>query len=85
LIKEIRAGLGFLAAIDLADEVLAEQPAAVARWQMTCRDAGVLVRPLGRGIAVSPPLTVGQDEIGELADGIAQGLAMLAPQLAAEA
>ena len=39
----------------------------------------MLVRPLGAGIAVSPPLTVGEEEIAVLAGGIADGLDRLAP------
>jgi putrescine---pyruvate transaminase len=74
LVGEVRAGLGFMAGIDLAPDALAADPGLVVAWQKACRVAGVLVRPLGRGIAVSPPLTCGQEEIELLADGIADGL-----------
>ena len=73
LVGEVRAGLGLLAGLELRD------PALVAPLQRSCREAGVLVRPLGTGIAVSPPLTVGEDEIDLLAAGIAEGLANLTP------
>jgi len=85
LVREVRAGLGFLAGIDLDDDLLAANPGIVARWQLACRQAGVLVRPLSRGIAVSPPLTVGQDEIDEIASGIGQGLAQLSLEVRAAA
>jgi putrescine aminotransferase len=85
MVKEVRAGLGFLAGIDLADDVLAAHPGIVARWALACREVGVLVRPLGGGIAVSPPLTVGQDEIDAIGHAIAQGLERLEPRLAATA
>jgi adenosylmethionine-8-amino-7-oxononanoate aminotransferase len=74
LVKEVRAGLGFLAGIELTDEALARDPAIVIKWQRACRAAGVLVRPLGRGIAVSPPLTCDEEEIEVLAAGIERGL-----------
>jgi adenosylmethionine-8-amino-7-oxononanoate aminotransferase len=42
---------------------------------VSIRDAGaVLVRPLRRSFAVSPPLTITREEIGQLADGIRAGL-----------
>ena len=79
LVAEVRAGLGALAGIELSAAALARDPRMPVRWQHACRDAGVLVRPLGAGIAVSPPLTVGHAEIALLADGIADGLDRLAP------
>ena len=36
--------------------------------------AGVLVRPLLKGVAVSPPLVIEESELGELADAIRAGL-----------
>jgi putrescine---pyruvate transaminase len=46
----------------------------VRDWQLECRAAGVLVRPLARGIAVSPPLICGGAEIALLADGVGAAL-----------
>jgi putrescine---pyruvate transaminase len=79
LVAEVRAGLGLLAGIELDTGALAADPGLPVRWQRLCREAGVLVRPLGAGIAVSPPLTVGTEEIGLLAEGIAEGLDRLVP------
>jgi putrescine---pyruvate transaminase len=73
LVAEVRAGLGALAGIELTD------PALVPALQRACREAGVLVRPLGTGIAVSPPLTVGQHEIALIAGAVATGLQQLEP------
>ncbi len=44
------------------------------RWQQACRQAGVLVRPPLRGIAVSRPLTVDRSDLAELGSRIASGL-----------
>ncbi|MGE5407837.1 MAG: aspartate aminotransferase family protein, partial [Syntrophothermus sp.] len=74
LVGELRAGLGLMAALDLAPGVLAGVPGAVNRLQLDCRAEGVFVRPLGRGIAVSPPLIVTEGEIEAIASAIAAGL-----------
>jgi adenosylmethionine-8-amino-7-oxononanoate aminotransferase len=74
LVADVRAGLGFIAAIELTGETLTADPGAVARVQMACRAEGVLVRPLGSGVAVSPPLICGQEEIDQLAAAIGAGL-----------
>jgi putrescine aminotransferase len=74
LVAEVRAGLGLIAGVELDAEARAADPALVTRVQLACREAGVLVRTLGAGIAVSPPLIVGKSEIARLAEGIANGL-----------
>jgi adenosylmethionine-8-amino-7-oxononanoate aminotransferase len=76
-VAEVRGGVGLLAAVELTDEVLTEKPDAVARVAGAAREQGVLVRTLGRGVAVSPPLTVQEEHIGLLAEAIGAGLAGL--------
>jgi adenosylmethionine-8-amino-7-oxononanoate aminotransferase len=71
---ELRAGTGLLAAIDLDRELLGRDPGAVGRLTMGARRAGVIVRQLGSGVAVSPPLTVQQEHLELIAQGIAAGL-----------
>jgi putrescine---pyruvate transaminase len=73
-VAEVRAGLGFMAGIDLADDVLADEPRAVLAWQRACRESGLLVRPLLKGIAISPPLIATESDIARIADLIAEGL-----------
>ena len=46
-----------------SDEVLAREPAAVAKLAGAAREAGVLVRPLLGAAAVSPPLVVEQEHL----------------------
>lgn len=55
-VGEIRAGLGAMAAVELSDEILGRDPGAVVALALGLRRRGVLVRPLGRAIALSPPL-----------------------------
>jgi putrescine---pyruvate transaminase len=73
-VAEVRAGLGFLAAVELSEDALAAEPGAVARVAQGARELGVLVRPLLKGIAVSPPLICEQEHIDLLRAGIDAGL-----------
>jgi adenosylmethionine-8-amino-7-oxononanoate aminotransferase len=73
-VGEVRAGLGFLAAVELSEDALAAEPAAVARLAQGAREAGVLVRPMLKAVAVSPPLTCTQEHIDLLRQGIEAGL-----------
>jgi adenosylmethionine-8-amino-7-oxononanoate aminotransferase len=66
--------MGFLGAVGLAEDALAEDAAAVAKVAQGAREAGVLVRPLLGGVAVSPPLTSEPEHIELLAEGIRAGL-----------
>jgi len=79
----VRSGLGFLAAVDVVDEVFERDPLFVYRWQHACREIGLLVRPLGRGVAVSPPLICDAEDIAFLGDRIATGLDRAAAAVAA--
>ena len=78
LVAEVRGGVGTMAAVQLADELLEQDPGAVARVAMAARQAGVLVRPLARAIAVSPPLTATPNHFSLIAEAIDHGLASLA-------
>jgi putrescine---pyruvate transaminase len=69
-VAEVRGGVGFLAAVELSHEVLDRDPGAVATVARLAREQGVLVRPLAKAIAVSPPLTATTEHI----DLIAQAL-----------
>jgi adenosylmethionine-8-amino-7-oxononanoate aminotransferase len=77
-VAEVRGGVGLMAAAELSDAVLAADPGAVGTWQLAVRERGVLVRSLARGLAVSPPLVVTEEEIGEIAAAMADGLSALA-------
>jgi adenosylmethionine-8-amino-7-oxononanoate aminotransferase len=73
-VGEVRAGTGFLAAVAVSDDALAADPGAVAKVAQGAREAGVLVRPLLKGVAVSPPLICEQEHIDLIAQGIRAGL-----------
>jgi adenosylmethionine-8-amino-7-oxononanoate aminotransferase len=73
-VGEVRGGIGFLAAVAVSDDALAADPAAVAKIAAGAREAGVLVRPLLKGVAMSPPLISEPEHIKLLADAIRAGL-----------
>jgi len=73
-VSEVRAGLGLLAAVQLAPEVLERDAGAVARVAQGAREAGVLVRPLLGAIGMSPPLIAEREHLHMLADAIHHGL-----------
>ncbi len=60
-VGEVRGGTGMMAAIELDTELLERRPDAVALGAAAARRMGVLLRPLERALAVSPPLTAGPE------------------------
>lgn len=77
-VAEVR-GLGLLGGVQLRDQ--GGVPTLIAG----AREAGVLVRPLLGAVAVSPPLTVEQEHLDLLVEGLTAGLdrvAEAAPQRA---
>jgi adenosylmethionine-8-amino-7-oxononanoate aminotransferase len=75
LVEEVRGGVGLLAAVNLRQDLVADEPSLPAQVGMACREAGMLVRPLVAGaIAVSPPLVIGDEEITEIAQAFTAGL-----------
>jgi len=73
-VAEVRAGFGLLGAVELTAEVLSSVKDAPNKVLAGARAAGLLVRGLGKGVAVSPPLTVTNEEIRLLGEGIRAGL-----------
>ncbi len=76
-VSEVRGGTGFLAALELTDETLDRHPDAVNRVALGARDQGVLIRPLGRGVALSPPLTATTEHLALISEAIEAGLKTL--------
>ncbi len=76
-VAEVRGGVGTMAAVEFSDALVERRPDAVGRVVMAAREAGVLVRGLGRGVAVSPPLSADADHFAMIHDAVAEGLATL--------
>jgi putrescine aminotransferase len=73
-VGEVRGGTGLMAAVEFDAEVLERQPRAVAVGSAAARRAGVLVRPLARALAVSPPLTAGPEHFELIGEAFEQAL-----------
>jgi adenosylmethionine-8-amino-7-oxononanoate aminotransferase len=80
LVSEVRCGLGALVGIALDREALAERPDLVSRVYAEARDRGVLIRPLGDALAISPPLTLTPEHIELLGGVVAEALDAVARQ-----
>ena len=71
LVAGIRAGLGVLAAVQLAADALAEDAGLTDRVVAAAREHGVLTRALtGGGLQISPALTIDDDDLAELVEGL---------------
>jgi putrescine---pyruvate transaminase len=79
-IAEVRGGTGTMAAVEFDAGLLERDPGAVGRAAAGAREVGVLVRPLARGLALSPPLTAEPEHFAMAAEAIEHGLARLAGQ-----
>lgn len=73
-VAEVRGGVGTMAAVEFSDAVLERRADTVNHVVMAAREAGVLVRGLGRGVAVSPPLSADAEHFALIRDAVAEGL-----------
>lgn len=73
LVREVRGGVGLLAAVELAPEHLRGGEAVFEVFR-AARERGVLVRPLASGLALSPPLIVTSEEIALLVRTLGEAL-----------
>jgi adenosylmethionine-8-amino-7-oxononanoate aminotransferase len=85
LVGDVRAGMGALGAVAFAAEALAEAPDLPMRVFAAARERGVLIRPLGDAVAISPPLVITRDEVQRAADVIGEALQAVAGDVPAAA
>ena len=85
LVGAVRAGLGALGAIAFDPAALAEHPDLPARTFAQAKARGVLVRPLGDAVAISPPLITTREEIDTAAGVIGESILAVAADLGAAA
>ena len=81
LVGEIRAGTGALGAVALTGEALTREPKAPQRVFAQAKERGVLVRPLGDGVAISPALIATREHIETAASAIGDALDAVAGEL----
>jgi adenosylmethionine-8-amino-7-oxononanoate aminotransferase len=75
VVSEVRAGTGVLAAVQIDPEALASDPSLLGRVVPACRRNAIMTRTLATGaIQVSPPLSLSDDEVDELASGLASAI-----------
>jgi adenosylmethionine-8-amino-7-oxononanoate aminotransferase len=75
LVGEVRGGTGLMVGVALDPSALAADPSLTVKASASVRDhGGVILRALGETLAVSPPLTIGSDEIRLIRDGVRAGL-----------
>ncbi len=73
LVAEVRAGTGVVAAVELSAEAR-QRGVTVPAVAAAARAEGILVRPLATAIAVSPPLTIVDDELELIGRGLQAAL-----------
>ncbi len=74
LVGDIRGGHGLLAAVEVKQSILDANPATMGQLYKAIREEGdIVTRPLLKAIAVSPPLTITEAEITQLAQGLRAG------------
>ncbi len=78
LVAEVRGGTGTMAAVELSASLLERDASAAHTVAMAARRHGVIVRALGRGIAVSPPLTATPEHFAMIADAVGEALSEMA-------
>jgi adenosylmethionine-8-amino-7-oxononanoate aminotransferase len=81
LVGQVRAGIGALGAVGLDPEALAAHPDLPLRVFAQAKARGVLVRPLGDAVAISPPLVITREEVDRAAEGIGEAVAAVAADL----
>lgn len=74
LVREIRGGVGLMAAVALEPELLAADPELPARLWASARDHGLLTRWLRDGVAIAPPLVIEDVEVDELVSALGDAL-----------
>jgi adenosylmethionine-8-amino-7-oxononanoate aminotransferase len=72
-VAEVRAGVGLMAAVELAPEAIAAGVGVAAVFE-AARAEGVITRPLGTSLGISPPLTITAEEIALIPAAIAAAL-----------
>ncbi len=75
-VKEVRAGVGLLAAVQLQPDAIAQRPDLGPVLVRHVRERGVITRMLADGsVQLSPPFVVTQEDLGIIAKAIDEALA----------
>jgi len=74
LVDEVRGGVGLLVGVALDPEAVSADAALPTKAYKAIRPHGVILRALGKSLAVSPPLTISSGEIQLIHDAVLAGL-----------
>jgi putrescine aminotransferase len=74
LVGEVRGGVGLMAALALAPDVVAADTGAAGRLWSAAREHGLLTRSIRDGVAIAPPLAITDLELDELVSSLAAAL-----------
>jgi adenosylmethionine-8-amino-7-oxononanoate aminotransferase len=74
LVREVRGGIGLLAAVALEPDVLERDPSAPSRLWSLAVDAGLLTRTLPDGVALAPPLICEREHTEDAVASLAAAL-----------
>jgi len=81
LVGEIRTGIGALGAVAFDSAALAAHPDLPLRTFEAARVRGVLVRPLGDAVAISPPLVATREQVDAAAAVIGEAISSVVGDL----
>ena len=76
--REVRGGIGLMAAVALDQERVDDLGAAATELWAGARSAGLLTRWLWDGVALAPPLIVEESDVREMIDLLEEGLEAVA-------
>ena len=80
IVGDVR-GQGFMLGIELVADKQTKEPLPLAhRIYQLCLGLGVIVRPIGSVVVISPPLTLKHADIGKLISALDQSIAQLAAE-----
>jgi putrescine---pyruvate transaminase len=75
IVAQVRAGVGLMGAVEFTPQALQGNPDLVLEIFQATRRSGVLVRPLGSAVCVSPPLTTQPEHLQLLTDALGSAIA----------
>lgn len=81
IVGQARAGIGALGAISFKPELLEQQADIPLRMFAAAKRNGVLVRPLGDGVAISPSLVTTEHDLQQASAALAEALLAVAGSL----
>ena len=81
IVGDVR-GQGFMLGIDLVSDKISKEPLMLAhRVYQICLAKGVIVRPVGNIVVISPPLIMTRDQIKELVRVLRESISQAAVEL----